>query len=154
MRTSVQYILLVALCLSFVCACDKKKSEPAPAQTNSTKGRYLLPRPWVNRPQMDLHPNILGNDHEDLIYCWYVEEDGKGYHGYASFGGSRASVVPDGEGLFTTIEALRDRIAQQKVKPYVLPFYDSEVEPPIKIRRLTIEELKVLEPVIRGYEKP
>ena len=89
-------------------------------------------------------------------YCWFVETDGSGHHGYAAQDASVDSISPQGGGLFPTrgdFEAALGKLQIQRLaagRPKTTlesVEYPGKVPTGWKIRALTATELKQL----RGY---
>lgn len=87
-------------------------------------------------------PRILGDHTTPVLCCWFVEDNGKGKHGYAAADGRRGYLPPQGGGLFNSIQEMRNAMSKQKIRTAnVEPNYDDEVPQGWRIRSLTDNEM-------------
>jgi len=81
-----------------------------------------------------------------VLCCWFVEDNGSGGSGYAAADGRRGWLPPDGGGLFSSVQQLREAMQRQSITPaYIEPNYDDEVPKGWKIRNLTANEVSALQ---------
>jgi hypothetical protein len=63
-------------------------------------------------------PSVLGGGkHTQILYCWYVEDDGSGRSGYVAIDAIWSYAPPDGGGLFQSIDEVRSAMRAQGIRP-------------------------------------
>jgi hypothetical protein len=81
-----------------------------------------------------------------MYFCWFVERDPSGQHGYSYNRGELSWQPPGGRGLFDTVAELRKALyAGGFIKISVTPHYPASVPPGWVIRTLTEGEAKSLQ---------
>jgi hypothetical protein len=92
---------------------------------------------WVQRAE---------DHHEPMYFCWFVERDPAGHHGYSYNRGGLSHQPPGGRGFFKTIGELRQELyADHFTKITFKPDYPRSVPSGWVIRALTEEEAKSLQ---------
>lgn len=101
------------------------------------------------RPRIRFSPVLPATS---LVF-WYVESDAQGHYGYACADGAIDSPLPDGGGLFPSLESLKAAVADADLlHPVVLNGFRGDLPKGWKVRPLTRAELAALEPALRRQD--